>query len=76
MISEITQALERVHHVIAFADHNEFYKTLDYKQLRAKIRFLAIEDLRSHSVIEKDESKILFIKSSNTVDFTDKTIDL
>ncbi|MDP3385799.1 MAG: GNAT family N-acetyltransferase [Eubacteriales bacterium] len=65
-----------INHVIAFADHPELYKKLGYKQEKANCRFLAIDDLSSHSVIERDESKILLIKSWEDVDFTDKTIDL
>ncbi|MBY0273606.1 MAG: GNAT family N-acetyltransferase [Alphaproteobacteria bacterium] len=65
-----------VNYVVAFADQHELYKKLGYKQVKANCRFLAIEDLSSHSIIERDESKILLIKSREDVDFTDKTIDL
>jgi len=73
---EVLAGKHEIYHLIAFADHHELYKKLGYEQVNAKCRFLAIEDLSSHSVIERDESKILLIKSYKPVDFTDKTIDL
>src|SRR3990167_3450268 len=52
-----------VNHVMAFADKHELYNKLGYKNVKANCKFLAIEDLSSHSLIERDESKILLIKS-------------
>ncbi|MBA3814601.1 MAG: GNAT family N-acetyltransferase [Alphaproteobacteria bacterium] len=66
----------KVNHVLAFANRQELYQKLEYHQVKANCRFLAIEDLSSHSVIERDESKTLLIKSAVDNDFTDKAIDL
>jgi predicted N-acetyltransferase YhbS len=65
-----------IHHIMVFSDSHELYKKLEYKTVNTTCRFLAIENLSSHSIIEKDESKILLMKSSNILDFNNKIIDL
>lgn len=63
-------------HILAFADDARLYASLGYKAYaNTKCRFLAIDELHSHSVIEREEPS-LFIKSFKEMDFSEKLIDL
>lgn len=63
-------------HILAFGDDARLYASLGYHAYaNTKCRFLAIDELRSHSVIEREEPS-LFIKSFKKMDFSEKLIDL
>lgn len=65
-----------VAHILAFADGARIYASLGYHSYpNSKCRFLAIDELRSHSIIERREPS-LFIKSFKEMDFSEKLIDL
>ena len=66
----------QIHHILAFADDSRLYTALGYVPYpTTQCRFLAMDELRSHSVIEREEPS-LHIKSFEKTDFADKTIDL
>lgn len=70
-------ALEyNIAHILTFADDARLYVSLEYHSYtNAKCRFLAIDALQSHSVIERAEPSLL-IKSFKKMDFSEKLIDL
>lgn len=78
LMQEVERIAHRlqVNHLLLFADKKEIYSKLGYKEIDANCRWLAIEDLSSLLVIERNVKDILMIKSQTNFPFEGQTIDL
>lgn len=77
MVCELAEK-SSIRHVFLFADSPEhlFYEGLGFENVSAEGLWLAIDEGRSHGVIEKSMDEILMIKTNDISLFSGKKIDL